>query len=196
MVDVKHHEHHREDPFEALRVLLTAQLEGLRNENKLILEQLSIQEKQAQERDKRYSEEIKALREQLEGLKPHPEPKSKIIGTKKILNAFSGLELDTFEISNLEDKEYYKLKSTSSGLFLSVAGASFEENADVCGWGWNGTNGTLDQHWRIEQNSTGHYTIKNKNSGLLLSIKEDSQTKVIVQQKDSGSLRHQWKIEQ
>jgi len=193
MVDVKHHEHHKEDPFEVLRVLLTVQLEGLRNDNILILERLSIQEKEQQERDKRYSEEIKALREQLEALKPHPEPKSKITGTKKILNAHSDLLLDIFEISKIEDSEYYRLKYSSGEYFLSVAGASFLENADVCQWPWNAT---LDQNWKIEQHSSGYYTITNRNSGLLLSIKDDSQTKVIVQQKDSGSLRHQWKIEQ
>jgi len=84
------HPHPHGDPFEALKALLIPQLEGLRNENKLILERLSNQEKQVeqlradqQERDKKYSEDIKLLREQLEALKalllnPNPSPISKL----------------------------------------------------------------------------------------------------------------------
>jgi len=134
MVDVKHHEHHehhKEDPFETLTLLLTAQLEGLRKDNILILERLSIQEKEQQERDKRYSEEIKALRELQEALiadlahhkLEHPKPERPKPGKFYFVKSKHGRYIDMREQSG--EQEVLSLSESFKDKNLKVYESSF-----------------------------------------------------------------------
>ncbi len=168
------------------------------------------------------NEEIEAVLQKVDFTKEFNfgSPENKIVsdleGIKVIQNVCSALVLDVpgqsnnegariwqyksnktkaqhFEISKIKDKEYYQIKACCSGLFLDVASASNQEDGVVWQWGWNGT---FAQLWKIEPAEYGYYTIINVGSGLLLSIKEDSEKAelAVVQQKDSGSYRHKWKL--